>query len=107
MSRIARPNTKRPSMLVPGSWRRRLVGHVWPKIPSSPAAPASTGPSRTDFPSTACCTGKSKGRLPGIMRLRLPAALALLLACAGCATYREDLYRGQRLYEDNQYEKAL
>ncbi len=41
------------------------------------------------------------------MRLRLCAAFALLLACAGCATYREDLYRGQRLYEENQYERAL
>jgi hypothetical protein len=41
------------------------------------------------------------------MRFRLGAAFALVLACAGCATYREDLYRGQRLYEDNQYERAL
>lgn len=40
--------------------------------------------------------------------MRLRAAFALVLACcAGCATYREDLYRGQRLYEENQYEKAL
>jgi hypothetical protein len=32
----------------------------------------------------------------------------LLLAFAvGCTTYREDLNRGQRLYEENQYEKAL
>jgi hypothetical protein len=31
---------------------------------------------------------------------------ALLLATA-CATYREDLNRGQRLYEENQYERAL
>ena len=41
------------------------------------------------------------------MRLRLVTAFAILLACAGCATYREDLYRGQRLYEENQYERAL
>jgi hypothetical protein len=41
------------------------------------------------------------------MQLWFRAALALLLVCAGCATYREDLYRGQRLYEQNQYEKAL
>jgi hypothetical protein len=41
------------------------------------------------------------------MRLRFRAVFALLLACAGCATYREDLYRGQRLYEENQYERAL
>jgi hypothetical protein len=39
--------------------------------------------------------------------MRLFAAFALLLACAGCATYREDLYRGQRMYEENQYERAL
>jgi hypothetical protein len=39
--------------------------------------------------------------------MRLRAAFALVLACVGCATYREDLYRGQRLYEDNQYERAL
>jgi hypothetical protein len=41
------------------------------------------------------------------MRLRLRAAIALALALTGCATYREDLYRGQRLYEENQYERAL
>lgn len=41
------------------------------------------------------------------MQLRFRAAFALLLACAGCATYREDLYRGQRLYDENQYERAL
>jgi hypothetical protein len=39
--------------------------------------------------------------------MRFRAAFAVILACAGCATYREDLYRGQRLYEENQYEKAL
>jgi hypothetical protein len=33
----------------------------------------------------------------------------MLLCCAvmACATYREDLNRGQRLYEENQYERAL
>lgn len=34
----------------------------------------------------------------------------LLLAFSvlvGCTTYREDLNRGQRLYEENQYERAL
>jgi hypothetical protein len=31
----------------------------------------------------------------------------LLLAAIGCSTYREDLSRGQRLYEENQYEHAL
>jgi hypothetical protein len=40
-------------------------------------------------------------------------ALVLLLAIAlglcpfACATYREDLIRGQRMYEENQYEHAL
>ena len=29
------------------------------------------------------------------------------LVAAGCATYREDLNRGQRMYEENQYEHAL
>ena len=31
----------------------------------------------------------------------------LALAALGCTTYREDLNRGQRLYEENQYEHAL
>ena len=31
----------------------------------------------------------------------------LALAVGGCATYREDLNRGQRLYEENEYERAL
>lgn len=35
-----------------------------------------------------------------------PYAL-LALAALGCMTYREDLNRGQRLYEENQYEHAL
>ena len=33
--------------------------------------------------------------------------LALALGFFGCATYREDLNRGQRLYEENEYEHAL
>ena len=33
--------------------------------------------------------------------------LLTALACASCATYREDLNRGQRMYEENQYEHAL
>ncbi len=37
--------------------------------------------------------------------MRRFAFLALLVA--GCTTYREDLNRGQRLYEQNQYEHAL
>ena len=37
------------------------------------------------------------------MRLAALAALALV----ACSTYREDLNRGQRLYEENQYEHAL
>jgi hypothetical protein len=35
------------------------------------------------------------------------AFASLLLLASGCATYREDLNRGQRLYEENQYEHAL
>lgn len=34
-------------------------------------------------------------------------SVALALSVAGCATYREDLNRGQRYYEDNEYERAL
>ncbi|HTQ06638.1 MAG TPA: hypothetical protein VMI54_22435 [Polyangiaceae bacterium] len=37
--------------------------------------------------------------------MRRFALLALLVV--GCTTYREDLNRGQRLYEENQYEHAL
>jgi hypothetical protein len=37
------------------------------------------------------------------MRYAVIAALFLL----GCSTYREDLNRGQRLYEENRYEHAL
>lgn len=37
------------------------------------------------------------------MRYAVIAALMLL----GCSTYREDLNRGQRLYEENQFEHAL
>jgi hypothetical protein len=37
------------------------------------------------------------------MRFAALAALALV----ACTTYREDLNRGQRLYEENQYEHAL
>jgi hypothetical protein len=37
--------------------------------------------------------------------MRRFALLALL--AIGCTTYREDLNRGQRLYEQNQYEHAL
>jgi hypothetical protein len=34
-------------------------------------------------------------------------ALAALFLVAGCATYRDDLSRGQRLYADNHYDQAL
>jgi hypothetical protein len=34
-------------------------------------------------------------------------ALSLGVGLTACATYREDLNRGQRMYEDNQYENAL
>ena len=39
--------------------------------------------------------------------LSLLLASSIGLALAGCATYREDLNRGQRMYEENQYENAL
>lgn len=41
------------------------------------------------------------------MRTAYVVVLATLLGPIGCATYREELNRGQRLYEDNQYEHAL
>jgi hypothetical protein len=43
------------------------------------------------------------------MRIAFSSCLALSLSVAlvGCATYREDLNRGQRMYEENQYENAL
>jgi hypothetical protein len=41
--------------------------------------------------------------------MRLLRWFPVLLCCAtiACATYREDLNRGQRLYEENQYDRAL
>jgi hypothetical protein len=39
--------------------------------------------------------------------MRIVLALALALSLGACATYREDLNRGQRLYEENEYEHAL
>ncbi len=39
--------------------------------------------------------------------MRTVLALALALVIGACATYREDLNRGQRLYEENEYEHAL
>jgi hypothetical protein len=35
------------------------------------------------------------------------SALGVLVLLGGCATYREDLNRGQRLYEEKDYERAL
>jgi hypothetical protein len=35
------------------------------------------------------------------------ALLLMSVSLGACATYREDLNRGQRLYEENQYERAL
>ena len=35
------------------------------------------------------------------------ALAALALSLFGCATYREDLNRGQRFYEENEYERSL
>jgi hypothetical protein len=40
------------------------------------------------------------------MRSVLAVLAALVCACA-CASYREDLNRGQRLYDESQYERAL
>ncbi len=37
----------------------------------------------------------------------LVVLLALALCPVACATYREDLNRGQRMYEENKYEHAL
>lgn len=42
-----------------------------------------------------------------VSRLVLLLGFAGSLSAAACATYREDLNRGQRLYEENQYERAL
>jgi len=39
--------------------------------------------------------------------MRLLLALALAVALGACSTYREDLNRGQRLYEENEYERSL
>lgn len=39
--------------------------------------------------------------------MRIVVLLALALTIGACATYREDLDRGQRLYEENEYEHAL
>src|SRR6188768_2443895 len=41
------------------------------------------------------------------MRTFLVVLLATALGPIGCATYREELNRGQRMYEQNQYEHAL
>ena len=41
------------------------------------------------------------------MRKVLVLLLAIALCPVACATYREDLNRGQRMYEENQYEHAL
>ena len=41
------------------------------------------------------------------MRTAFVFLLAIALCPVACATYREDLNRGQRMYEENQYEHAL
>jgi len=41
------------------------------------------------------------------MRKSLFLLLVAALAPVACATYREDLNRGQRMYEENKYENAL
>ncbi len=39
--------------------------------------------------------------------MRRLVVLLLALAVGACATYREDLNRGQRLYDESEYERAL
>ncbi len=39
--------------------------------------------------------------------MRRLVVLLLALVVSACATYREDLNRGQRLYEESEYERAL
>jgi len=39
--------------------------------------------------------------------MRRLVVLCLALVVGGCATYREDLNRGQRLYDESKYERAL
>jgi Cys-rich repeat protein len=39
--------------------------------------------------------------------MRTVLGLVLAFAIGACSTYREDLNRGQRLYEENEYEHAL
>jgi len=39
--------------------------------------------------------------------MRTAIALLVALSLGACATYRQDLNRGQRLYEENKYEQAL
>jgi len=41
------------------------------------------------------------------MRISLFLLLAIALGSVACATYSEDLNRGQRMYEENKYENAL
>jgi hypothetical protein len=41
------------------------------------------------------------------MRTAVVLLLAVALSSLACATYREELTRGQRMYEENQYEHAL
>jgi hypothetical protein len=41
------------------------------------------------------------------MRISLFFLLAIACVCGACATYSEDLNRGQRMYEENKYENAL
>jgi len=41
------------------------------------------------------------------MRRFRPLVALLVFALAGCSTYRDHLNRGQRLYDENEYERAL
>jgi hypothetical protein len=44
---------------------------------------------------------------PEVMRRFACLFAALLLALSACSTYRENLNRGQRMYDENEYERAL
>jgi len=60
-----------------------------------------------DRPLSALFSGRTVGLGWSVMRRALVLLLATALWPVGCATYREDLNRGQRMYEENQYEHAL
>ena len=56
-------------------------------------------------PRRACWARRLAANLDPVLRRLLFAAV--LAAAAGCATYQNDLNRGQRLYDESEYERAL